>query len=111
LQLEYEPPFSIADRAAVAQEAHHVWPFFAPYVEAKGVQSAILTATNLRWKGWWPVVWSTRMRHFGIILRRDDKGVWWAEGDTLAFPAADPSGVPRITESDGSPVPFNTDLR
>lgn len=111
LQLEYEPPFSVADTNAVRRAARELWPSFAPYVEANGLSSAIITATNLQWKGIWPVAWSAHTRSFTIILMRDSAGEWYADGDTVRFPAADLSSRPSITEASGAPVPLRSVLR
>src|SRR5437879_4471169 len=88
LQLEYEPPFAVSDTAAVHREARLLWPFFAPYVEAKGLTGGIVTATNLHVYGIWPILWTSRSKSFGFVAQKGRDGRWRFENDTVPLPAA-----------------------
>src|SRR5438045_3716890 len=39
LQLEYEPPVSVADTAALRVYAREVWPVFRPYLDAAATRA------------------------------------------------------------------------
>ena len=106
LQLEYEAPFKVSDTNAVRREAVLLWPFFEPYVEAQHLQGAIITATNLRISGLWPVAWTSRDVHFGFIIVEEEDGRWHFAQDSVTLPPGDASGIPRIIDVTGEPLPF-----
>jgi hypothetical protein len=107
LQLEYEAPFSVSDTLAVHQEVRLLWPDFAPYVEAQNLTAAIITATNLRIAGVWPLAWHSQARSNGVGATRGPDGHWRIAKDTSPLPAADRSGSPHIIDIDGKPLPFH----
>ena len=107
IQLEYEPPFSVADTAAVHREARALWPYFVPYVEAQGLTGAIVTATNLHVRGLWPLAWRSHYDSFGFVAARGSDARWRFQNDSVPLPPADPSGIPRIIEPDGRPLSFD----
>ena len=106
VQIEYEPPFSVADSAAVRREVRTIWSAFAPYVDAQPVEAAVITATNLRRAGIWPLAWTTTMHHYGVIVRRRGDRNWYMDRDSVPLPSADTGGQPRIIDADGSPLPL-----
>ena len=106
IQLEYEPPFSVSDSAAIRREARLLWPFFVPYLEAHNVTGGIITATNLHISGVWPIAWTSHNESFGVVADKSTDGHWRFKNDTVSLPAADPSRVPHITGIDGRPLPF-----
>jgi hypothetical protein len=106
LQLEYEPPFSVADTAAVHREARRLWPVFAPYAEARHLTAAIVTATNLHVLGLWPIAWTSHVKSFGLVATRSTDGRWYFDGDSAPLPSPDPSGIPRIMDANGRPEAF-----
>src|SRR2546427_11056306 len=69
VQIESEPPFSVADSAAVRREVRTIWSAFAPYVEAQPVEAAVITATNLRRAG----IWAVSLDHDHAPLRSNCK--------------------------------------
>ena len=103
LQLEYASPVPVADTAGVRRTAERIWPAFAQYVEARHLDNAIVTATNLELTGH-PGAWFARTHHFGLIAERDSAGRWHFQGhdETLAPP--DTSGASGIVEADGKPL-------
>jgi hypothetical protein len=105
LQLEYASPVPVSDSATIRQIGERIWPAFAPYVEAAGLQSAILTATNLEKVGG-TGAWMTRTHHFGLIARRDSLGIWSFQGHAEALPPAERDAIPRIFEPSGVPLPI-----
>jgi hypothetical protein len=113
LQLEYEPPFSVDDTVAARREAVHLWPAFAPYLEANGLTCAIVTATNLRrsirllsWLPAWLPLTTSYFHSFGLVAAKGPDGAWRFEGFTDPLPPAD-STVPRIQLSTGEPLTFD----
>lgn len=109
VQIEYEPPFAVADTEAVRREARTIWPAFAPYVESNNVEGAVITATNLHRHGIWPLAWTTTMNHYGVLVRRRANGTWYIDRDSVPLPAADLSGPPQIIDVDGNALPFTPD--
>jgi hypothetical protein len=108
LQLEYEPPFDVADTLAVRRFARDVWPVFVPYVMVAGTRAAILTATNLRRRRWL-VAGGATVRSFGLTAERGPDGVWRLAGEAQPLPASvrefgSPGGV-GIFRADGTPLP------
>jgi hypothetical protein len=106
LQIEYEPSFSVADSDAVREEARKLWPAFMPYVEAIHLTRAIVTATNFRLNGLWPVAWTSTNKSYGFVASRDTAGKWTFVGDPSPLPPAESPGIPRILNPDGSHMPF-----
>ena len=104
LQLEYEPPVSVADTAAVRAYAHTVWPVFLPYVRAAGVRAAIVTATNLQRERSGPFS-AVHLHHFGIVVQKDSLGRWFFDGETTPAPTGRGSGG-GIFQSDGTRLPI-----
>lgn len=107
IQLEYEPPFSVSDTAAVHREARTVWPYFVRYLEANGLTGGIVTATNLRVSGLWPIAWTSHEQSFGFVASRGSDGRWRFKGDTVPLPPADQADEPRITDPHGQPLAFS----
>lgn len=103
LQLEYEPPVSVDDTAAIRSYAHAVWPAFRTYLDAAATRGAIITATNLVkvQKG---IAWTSRARSFGLIASRDSLGRWIFDGETEPLPDADTVRT-GIFQPDGSRFP------
>src|SRR5512147_1483620 len=66
LQLEYEPPVSVADIPAIRRNLDRIWPFFQPYVEARHLSGAIVTATNLVRHGTPPLPWTATFKSYGF---------------------------------------------
>jgi hypothetical protein len=110
LQLEYASPVPVSDTATIRQVGERIWPAFAPYVEAAGLRSAILTATNLEKLGV-PGAWATRSHHFGLIALRDSLGVWRFQDHAEVLPAVERGAIPRILEPSGVPVPIGASGR
>ena len=107
LQLEYEAPFPVSDTAAVRREAIHLWPMFAPYVRGMGLSAGIITATNLRIRGLWPIAWSSQTHHFGFVVEEGSIGHWHFQHDTAQLPPPDTSGIERIIDAHGKPLPHH----
>jgi len=107
IQLEYEAPFAVSDTAAVQTETRVLWPFFVPYLEAKGVTAGIITATNLHILRLGPITWMGRTRSYGLVAHKGSDGVWRLETDSLPLPAADTSRLPRILDADGTRMRFD----
>src|SRR6266542_7100650 len=110
LQLEYEAPFAVSDTEAVRREAFRLWPAFAPYVEAKRLRAAIITATNFRISGVWPIAWTSHQNHFGLIAQKGPGDQWHLQHDTTVLPPADSSGIARIIDVDGKPLSLDFPL-
>ena len=110
LQLEYEAPFAVSDTAAVRREAFQLWPRFAPYVETKHLRAAIITATNFRLSGIWPIASTSHQKHFGLIAEKGPGDEWHLQRDATALPVSDSSGVARIIDRDGKALPFDFPL-
>ena len=108
LQLEYESPTPVADTAAVLAFAARLWPAFRPYVDSAHVTGAILTATNLRRRGWGRFG-TTSFQSYGLVAGRGADGVWYLAGHPGPLPQPDPSGIPRIFEATGRAIPFKID--
>jgi hypothetical protein len=106
LQIEYEAPFPVSDTAAIRREVRLIWPAFAPYLEVNHFTGAIITATNLRIHGIWPIAWSSTHESFGFVADKEANGGWHVESDTTRLPPADASGIPRIIDVTGQPLPF-----
>jgi hypothetical protein len=103
LQLEYASHVPMEDTLRLRQEAWRIWPSFAAYVEATGVQAAVVTATQLtvRRKG---IAWASRTSHFGVVANRGMDGRWYLNGPPgLPLPPAD-SAAPPIEAYDGVPL-------
>jgi len=107
LQLEYEAPTSVDDTVALKALARRIWPAFAPYVQQAGVSTGIITATNLRRKGFGGA-WKASIRSYGLIAHRDSAGVWRLVGDFAPLPPAEAGGGPRIFEANGDPLVLQT---
>ena len=107
LQIEYEAPFPVSDTAAARREAIHIWPMFAPYVRGMGLSAGIITATNLRIKGFWPIAWSSQTHHFGFVVEEGSIGSWHFQRDTTQLPPPDTSGVEHIIDAHGKPLPHH----
>jgi hypothetical protein len=101
LQLEYESPVSVSDTAAVRRNGRLLWPTFARYLGANGFRSAIVTATNLRRAGRWPV-WGSTQRSYGLVADRDSSGLWRFEQDADVLPPADSGRGTGIYEYSGA---------
>jgi hypothetical protein len=110
LQLEYEAAFPVSDTAAVRREARHLWPTFVPYVEHRGLRAAILTATNFRLSGVWPIAWTSHDYHFGLIAEKGPGEAWYLQHDAVPLPPSDSAPSPRIIDVNGQPVPFTFPL-
>lgn len=104
LQLEYEPPVSVADTAALRRYARVVWPALRPYLDAAAVRGAILTATNLE-RSRFGLVSTAKLHHFGILAREDSLGRWHLDGDSVPLPPAD-SGTAGIFRPNGARFPL-----
>jgi hypothetical protein len=102
LQLEYAALDSLRDTSALTLRARQLWPVFSPYVEALGLNSAIITATRLERSGGIGL-WRVSTEHFGLIADRDSAGVWRFINDTTPLPPADYSR-PQIIEANGQPM-------
>lgn len=107
LQLEYEPPVSLGDTAAVRRAAERIWPAFEPYVNGHGVKVGILTATRLKQFGGLPFGPLTTMHHFGLIAEKDSADVWHFKGHPSPLPSGDSSQSGRIIDADGTVLPFS----
>lgn len=102
MQLEYEARDSLADVPSLRETARALWPAFAPYVEACGLQSAIITATKLERIGT-VGLWKVHTRHFGLLAHRDSAQTWRLNDDGSPLPPADRSAL-RIIEPSGAPL-------
>lgn len=103
LQLEYASHVPMDDTLRLRREARRIWPSFAAYVDAVGVQAAIVTATHLtvRRKG---IAWASRTSYFGVGAHRGPDGRWYLNGPPgLPLPPADPA-APPIRAYDGVPL-------
>ncbi len=105
LQLEYAPPFPVSDTARLHALTYRLWPAFAPYVRAADTRVAILTATNLVWRGN-ALAWRATFNHFGLIAERDSAGTWRLNGERFPLPPAEEGAPPRIFEASGKPLAF-----
>jgi len=103
LQLEYELPSSVSDTDAVRRYGRLAWPVFDRYLEKRGFQSAIVTATNLRRTDSGPA-WSSTQQSFGLVADRNSSGRWHFEGDPNALPPADTASNAGIYEYSGAPL-------
>jgi len=83
---------------------------FAPYVEAKHLRAAIITATNFRIVGFWPIAWTSHQSHYGLIAHKDSGDQWHLQDDGTALPPVDGSGIPRIIDGNGTPLPLDLPL-
>jgi len=104
LQLEYEPPFAVSDSVRVRAELSHVWPAFAPYVEALHLTRAIVTATNLSRHGAPPLPWAASFKSYGFVLERGGDGTWRVSGEPSrrVLPKSLGTDVFCIFEADGT---------
>ncbi len=105
LQLEYANSLGMSDTNALRRKAVEIWPAFAPYVEDRALESAIITATILR-KRSFGVFATTDNQYFGVIAFRDSLRQWHLEGDTARLPDPDWAGGPRLIDASGAAVPF-----
>lgn len=104
LQLEFAAHAPTGDTLALRREVRTLWPSYAPYLEAAGVHSAIVTATRLRVRrrGF---AWTSRADSYGFTARRGPDGSWYLSGPPgPPLPPADP-GAPPILKPDGQPFP------
>ena len=112
LQLEYEPPLSVADTNGVRRLLNRVWPAFAPYVQALHLTSAIVTATNLVRHGAPPLPWTATFNSYGYVLVQGSDGGWVLDKERTGphLPESLPATTYLIFLPDGSrltpkPVP------
>ena len=105
LQIEYEPPTSVADTAAMRRLLRRVWPAFAPYVEYLHLRNAIVTATNLTRHGAPPLPWTATFHSYGFVLQTDTQGQWSVKDDLrgITLPPSLGSDVFLIYEATGAP--------
>lgn len=106
LQIEYESPASVADTNAVIEQGIRIWPVFAQYVEAAELKRAIITATNLRRRGF-AGFWRQSGEHYGLVAERDKSGDWRFEGRQGVLPPTDHPSSPKIFEASGKPMSTN----
>ena len=104
VQLEYEPPFSVADTAAVRTEAHRIWPVMAPYVEKNGFTAAVITATNLK-VGGSSAANVVSAQSYGHTLTQSAGGRWRMVGESSDMPPSEGAGPGQLLTAGGDPLP------
>jgi hypothetical protein len=78
LQLEYAAPFDVSDTATALAYGRRLWPIVTDVAEKHGLDTAVLTATNIRrWRN--GRTWAYAIHHFGIVAVRDAMGAWRLE--------------------------------
>jgi hypothetical protein len=74
------------------------------------MRAAIITATNFRISGIWPIAWRSHQNSFGLIALKGPGEDWHLQGDTAALPPFDRSGIARIIDVNGKPLPVDFPL-
>lgn len=103
LQLEYEATGAVIDSSHAFTFAKKIWPAFAPYVQAVEVRNAIITATVLDIRHA-PLVQTSLMQHFGIVLMQNSNGYWHFRGHPDSLPPLGLSTRKRLTSRNGVPL-------
>jgi hypothetical protein len=102
LLLAYTTSAGMRDTLVLRDEAHEVWPRFAPLVQREGYSKAVLQANakNPYFRFSLPfLLWFQIQHRFTFVLNRQSDGTWRMMGDR----------VPLIVVTDSTARPFGLD--